>query len=254
MSPERIAKLMARRGLCSRREAEKLIEAGLVLVEGRVVQGQGQKAPADAVITLVESGAAALSSLLTVALHKPVGVVSTRPEPGQTPAWKLLRADSIEGEIEAEVLRRVLQDPRSLSVAGRLDRASRGLLILTEDGAVARGIIGGNRVEKTYLVRVSGEARDAQIRKLCGPLALDGRPLLPMRVERVAADRLRFVLVEGRRHQIRRVCRKVGLEVVDLLRQAIGDLRLGSLPEGHWRLLRPPEVEPFRRAGAAGRE
>ncbi len=254
MNQERIAKLMARRGLCSRREAEKLIEAGLVMVDGKVVDGQGQKAPVDAEITVAESGAAALNALLTVALHKPSGVVSTQPEPGQTPAWKLLRADTVAGEIEEETLRRVLKDPRGLSVAGRLDRASRGLLVLTQDGAVARGIIGGNRIEKTYLVRLSEEVRDEQIRKLRGALILDGKPLLPMRVERVATDRLRFVLVEGRKHQIRRVCRKVGLEVVDLLREAIGALHLGSLPEGRWRPLASSEVQPFRRAGTAVRE
>ena len=239
---ERIAKIMARRGLCSRREAERLIAAGEVSVNGVIVREQGMKAPLDAEIVLGAAGHAELEAKLTVLLHKPVGVVSTLPEPGQTPAWRLLRADTVVEPIEPALLQRVVADPATLSVAGRLDRNSRGLLLLTQDGNVARQLVGGNGVKKEYLVHTEPAATDSQIGKLRGPLRLDDQALRPMRVERVEPAVLRFVLVEGKKHQLRRVCRHVGLHVVDLLRTAIGPFSLAGLPEGRWRLLKPDEV------------
>jgi len=134
-------------------------------------------------------------------------------------------------------------------VAGRLDRASRGLLVLTQDGNVARRIIGGQGVEKCYLVRTAEPATDVQIRKLRGRLSLDAQPLRPMRVERLADDTLRFVLVEGKKHQIRRLCRRFGLTVVDLFRVAVGPLAIGDLPEGRWRLVRADELARLRADG-----
>lgn len=248
--PERVAKLMAARGLCSRREAERLIDAGCVLVDGVPVVAQGAKAPAGADIRVTDEGLRLLGGRATVLLHKPIGVVSTQPEPGQTPAWTLLRADRRRGRADAAVERPILADPQVLSVAGRLDRASRGLLILTQDGTVARRIIGGNGVEKEYLVRTTEPATDGQLRKLNGPLRLDGQPLLPMRVRRHDAQTLRFVLVEGKKHQIRRVLRTVGLDVADLLRVAVGPLRLGDLPEGCWRVASPAELAALMERGS----
>jgi 23S rRNA pseudouridine2604 synthase len=246
---ERVAKLMANRGMCSRREAERLIEQGLVTVNGVVMREQGCKAAADADIRIAAGGTAHLAARLTVVLHKPLGVVSTQPEAGQTPAWKLLTAERAHAPVDAGALARVTAEPSTLAVAGRLDRASRGLLVMTQDGTVARRIIGGQGVEKCYLVRTGEAATDAQIRKLRGPLRLDEQPLLPMQVERVADDTLRFVLVEGKKHQIRRVCRRFGLDVVDLFRVAIGPLAIGDLPEGRWRVVRPDELERLRTDG-----
>lgn len=251
---ERVAKLMAARGLCSRREAERLIDAGGVTVDGEPVRAQGAKAASDADIRITDAGARLLGGRATVLLHKPIGIVSTQPEPGQTPAWKLLRAASRRGAIDAATERGVLADPQSLSVAGRLDRASRGLLILTQDGTVARRIIGGQGVEKAYLVRTDAPATDGQLRKLNGPMRLDGQPLLPMRVSRVDTQTLRFVLVEGKKHQIRRCARTVGLAVTDLFRVAVGPLALGDLPEGCWRVASAEEIERLQQDGRAGRE
>lgn len=245
---ERVAKMMAARGLCSRREAEALIAAGCVLVNGEVVATQGIKAAVDAEIRLTHTGRAHLDQRLTILLHKPVGVVSAQPEAGQTPAWRLIRAETARGAIDPAARARVLVDPSRWSVAGRLDRASRGLLVLTNDGAVARRIIGGQQVEKTYLVRTAEPATDGQIAKLNGSLRLDGAPLRPMRVTRYDATRLRFVLVEGKKHQIRRCCRTVGLTVTDLLRTAIGSLALGALPEGCWRIATAEEIGRLRAA------
>src|SRR5262245_43252698 len=97
---ERVAKIMAHRGLCSRREAERLIAAGEVRVNGVVMREQGCKAPLDAEIVLGAAAHAELDAKLTVLLHKPVGVVSTLPEAGQTPAWRLLRRETVVGPIE----------------------------------------------------------------------------------------------------------------------------------------------------------
>jgi 23S rRNA pseudouridine2604 synthase len=246
MAEQRVAKLMANRGLCSRREAERLIERGLVSVDGTVVREQGCKAAPDADIRVAPGGLDDLAAQLTIALHKPPGVVSTQPAAGQTPAWKLVTAQRRAGTVDATTLARVTAAPQTLAVAGRLDRASRGLLVMTQDGAVARRIIGGQGVEKCYLVRTAEVASDAQLRKLRGPLTLDDRPLQPMRVTRAGEDTLRFVLVEGRKHQIRRLCRRFGLTVVDLLRIAVGPVELGDLPEGKWRLVTDDEVERLR--------
>ncbi|MBX3026810.1 rRNA pseudouridine synthase [bacterium] len=246
---ERVAKLMAARGLCSRREAERLIDAGCVLLDGVPVAAQGAKAAADADIRVTDAGRRLLGGRSTVLLHKPLGIVSTQPEPGQTPAWRLVRAATRRGPIAPAVEQDLLADRQSLSVAGRLDRASRGLLVLTQDGTVARRIIGGQGVEKAYLVRTAAPATDGQVHKLNGPMRLDGQALLPMRVSRVDGDTLRFVLVEGRKHQIRRCARTVGLTVVDLFRVAVGPLALGDLPEGCWRLASEDELAALQRDG-----
>jgi 23S rRNA pseudouridine2604 synthase len=249
MAEERVAKLMARRRLCSRREAERLIEQGLVSVNGTVVREQGCKAPPDADIRIAASGTAQLAEQLTILLHKPAGIVSTQPAAGQTPAWKLVTARTAHGSIDAADLARATAQPWTLAVAGRLDRASRGLLVMTQDGTVARRIIGGEGVEKCYLVRTAEAATDAQLRKLRSPLRLDDQPLRPMQVERVAEDTLRFILIEGKKHQIRRVCRRFGLTVVDLFRSAIGPLAIADLPEGRWRLARAEELERLHTDG-----
>ncbi len=246
MAEQRVAKLMAQRGLCSRREAERLIGEGLVIVNGVVMREQGCKAAPDADIRVAERGTSRLAAQVTIALHKPLGIVSTQPAPGQTPAWKLIKRPASYGDVDAELLARITRDAASLSVAGRLDRASRGVLVLTQDGTVARRIIAGEGVEKCYVVRMQEPVSDGQIRKLRGPLRLDDRELRPMQVRRLGEDTLRFVLIEGRKHQIRRVCRHVGLNVADLVRTAVGPIALGDLPEGRWRVVTAGELERLR--------
>ncbi len=246
---ERVAKLMASRGLCSRREAERLIAAGQVLVDGAVVREQGVKAGLDADIRIAEGGSVALAARLTIILNKPVGIVSTQPRPHETPAWALLRADTVAGDIVPDALARIVAAPSTLAVAGRLDRASRGLLVMTQDGTIARLLVGGHGVSKVYRVEVSEPITGEQVRKLNGRMKLDGTPLRPMDVRQVSRHTLRMVLTEGRKHQIRRVCRTVGLTVVDLMRTAVGPLELGALKEGAWRLVTAAELEALKRAG-----
>jgi 23S rRNA pseudouridine2604 synthase len=119
---------------------------------------------------------------------------------------------------------------------------SRGLLLLSEDGVLAKAIIGPESdLEKEYLVRVTGKITPEKIGRLCHGLTMDGRQLRPAKVSVVQAQELRFVLKEGRNRQIRRMCELVGLHVMDLVRIRIGSLQLGDLAEGRWRVLAPEE-------------
>ena len=236
----RVSKLLAERGLCSRREADAYIERGLVFVNGVRITELGTRAPADAEVTLAAEAKRNQARQVTILLNKPVGFVSGQPEPGYEPAVVLIRTENHwrqEGDPEF--------DPRhlkGLAPAGRLDIDSTGLLVLTQDGRIARQLIGEDSgVEKEYLVRVEGQLIPGGLELLRHGLALDGRPLRPARVEWQNRDQLRFVLREGRKRQIRRMCELVGLKVVGLKRVRMGRVRLGGLPAGHWRYLREGE-------------
>jgi 23S rRNA pseudouridine2604 synthase len=127
---------------------------------------------------------------------------------------------------------------QGLAPAGRLDIDSTGLLVLTQDGRIARQLIGeSSTVEKEYLVRVEGQLATDGLALLNHGLELDGRALRPAKVEWINDDQLRFILREGRKRQIRRMCELVGLKVLGLKRVRIGQVRLGELPSGQWRLL-----------------
>lgn len=237
--PIRLSKLMASRGLCSRREADEYIAAGLVKVDGKVVSQLGTRVSPDAEVILLPQARKQQRSLVTIILNKPVGYVSSQPEPGYQPAIVLITPENQFGD-SRRTLRR--EHWAGLAVAGRLDIDSQGLLIFTQDGRLARRIIGEEReVEKEYLVRIAGEATAERLDLLRHGLTLDGRQLLPARVERLNRDQLRFVLREGRKRQIRRMCELVGLQVTGLKRVRVGRLRLGQLPEGKWRFLEPGE-------------
>jgi 23S rRNA pseudouridine2604 synthase len=132
---------------------------------------------------------------------------------------------------------------QGLAVAGRLDIDSQGLLVFTQDGVVAKRLIGENsEIEKEYLVRVSGFLSDLDFARLQdGTMVIEGRKLKPATVQWVNDDQLRFVLREGMKRQIRKMCEAVGLRVLGLKRVRIGRVMLGKLPEGQWRYLRPDE-------------
>lgn len=235
----RLSKLMAERGICSRREADSYIERGLVIVDGEVINQLGTKVSPTVKITLARAARKQQSSLVTIILNKPIGYVSAQPEPGYEPAIKLLTSQNQFGEnlqpLKPEYF-------KGLAVAGRLDIDSQGLLLFTQDGRIAKQIIGAqSKLEKEYLVRVIGDLPEAKLQLLRHGLQLDGKPLKPAKVEWLNQDQLRFVLMEGRKRQIRRMCEAVGLKVIGLKRVRIGKLRLGNLPEGKWRFLQPDE-------------
>ena len=236
----RVAKLMAERGLCSRREADGYIARGLVFVDGRRVGELGTRVAPNAVITLDRQAEAQQRSQFTILLHKPVGYVSGQPEPGCTPAVSLIRAENQFRTPDTPAFHPACL--RGLAPAGRLDVDSTGLLVLTQDGRIARQLIGENsELDKEYLVRVTGRLAARGLALLRHGLSLDDRQLKPAGVEWLNADQLRFVLREGRKRQIRRMCELVGLQVVGLKRVRIGAVRLADLPLGQWRYLRPGE-------------
>ena len=231
--PQRINKWLAQSGVCSRREAEALIAQGLVRIDGAVVADPGHKIAAGQTLTLADTGGAQM----TVVIHKPVGIVSAQPERGQIPAARLLtRANLWGGDAP------IPEATRSLPPLGRLDMDSRGLLILSEDGVLAKALIGPeSTLDKEYVVRVTGAITEKKLRLLRHGLHLDGRELKPTQVKHEGGDALRFILHEGRNRQILRMCEAVDMLVVDLFRVRIGPLKLGALPEGKWRALNADE-------------
>lgn len=235
----RLSKLMSERGMCSRREADALIERGWVFVDGQRVAELGVRVQPDVAITLDARATAKQAERVTILLHKPVGFVSAQPEKGHRAAVSLITPD----RLTAGANRRFSRDHlKGLAPAGRLDIDSTGLLVLTQDGRVARQLIGDDsQIEKEYLVRVEGKLSAEGLALLNHGLHLDGRALRPAKVNWQNADQLRFILREGRKRQIRRMCEQVDLKVTGLKRIRIGKVTLGDLPRGQWRYLREGE-------------
>ena len=232
----RLSKLMSERGICSRREADTYIAKGLVYVDGQRISELGTRVDPECDIRLAGEATQQQQARVTLLLNKPIGYVSGQPEPGYTPAVTLIRPENLWAEGGGPTFQAA--HARGLAPAGRLDIDSTGLLVLTQDGRIAKQLIGDDSdIEKEYLVRVQGDL-DAQGMKLLNHgLSLDGQKLRPAQVAWQNEDQLRFVLKEGRKRQIRRMCELVGLTVVGLKRVRIGQIMLGHLPMGHWRYL-----------------
>lgn len=241
LEPQRVNKWLASEGVCSRREAEELIGKGLVRIDGERVDDPGRKILPGQTI---EVSVASERPKISVMINKPVGFVSAQPEGDQVPAARLLTRANLVGSTDNMPTSRT-----SLAPLGRLDQDSRGLLLLSEDGVLAKALIGEeSKLDKEYLVVVRGQINERKLALLRHGLQLDGRQLKPAKVSVVEPQRLRFVLNEGRNRQIRRMCELVELEVVDLLRVRIGPLDLGALPEGKWRALAAAERDALVRA------
>ncbi len=232
---------MGERGLCSRREADEWIANGWVTVNGAIVDTLGARVAPDAVIAVAEAARRHQSARVTILLHKPVGYVSGQAEDGYQPAVVLVKPASRWSE-DAEPLQFRTGHLKGLAPAGRLDIDSTGLLVLTQDGRIAKKLIGqDSSIEKEYLVRVEGKLDAAGMALLNHGLSLDDQPLKPARVSWQNEDQLRFALREGRKRQIRRMCELVGLKVTGLKRVRIGSVLLGKLPQGNWRYLKRDE-------------
>ena len=268
----RLNKRMAERGLCSRREADDWIAKGWVKVNGQVATMGLQVKPTDR-IEIDKKAEGQQATQVTILLNKPMGFVSGQAEDGHEPAVTLFTAQNRWRDDNTRFFFHPSQ-LRGLAPAGRLDIDSIGLLVLTQDGRVARQLIGEDSVmEKEYLVRVSylgtgeplrgaderpgalrtihendpvttnvqGVFPPAMLARLRHGLSLDGQPLKPAQVDWQNPEQLRFVLTEGKKRQIRRMCELVGLKVVGLQRVRIGRVMLGNLPTGQWRYLAPHE-------------
>jgi len=233
----RLSKLMAQRGLCSRREADRFIEQGWVRVDGKVENTLGIRVDPECRIELLAPAQQAQKNLVTIILNKPVGIVSGQAEDGYEPAINLISAGT-HWENDKSRTRFSRAQLKGLAPAGRLDIDSQGLLVLTQDGRIARRLVGENSgIEKEYLVRYQGDLTADRLALLNHGLELDGRKLKPADVAELNQDQLRFVLKEGRKRQIRRMCEAVGLRVTGLKRVRIGKIKLAQLPEGQWRYL-----------------
>jgi 23S rRNA pseudouridine2604 synthase len=243
VAPEnpRLSKLMSERGLCSRREADEWIANGWVRVNGEIANTLGIRVPPTCRIDIDETARKHQSERVTILLNKPMGYVSGQPEDDHEPAMNLLRAENRWREDSAP-LQFKGGHLRGIAPAGRLDIDSTGLIVFTQDGRVARRLIGDDSmIEKEYLVRIEGALSDEGMKRLNHGLALDDVVLKPAKVSWQNEDQLRFVLREGRKRQIRRMCELVGLKVVGLKRIRIGSVVLGKLPAGQWRYLRRDE-------------
>lgn len=241
----RINKRLADDGRCSRREADEWVARGWVKVNGQPAV-TGQRVGAHDRITIDRRAGDAQAQRVTILLNKPVGYVSGQAEDGHEPAIVLIQP---RNRWHGDDTRRHFSPAqlRGLAPAGRLDIDSIGLLVLTQDGRVARQLIGeDSTITKEYLVRVrhGDVTQDVQaafpaerIALLRHGLSLDGHVLRPAQVDWQNPEQLRFVLSEGRKRQIRRMCEQVGLEVTGLKRVRIGRIRLGALPVGAWRYL-----------------
>lgn len=243
--PVRLSKRMSELGLCSRREADEWIARGWVRVDGAIVSELGSKVLPHQRISVERQASAQQARRVTVLINKPVGYVSGQAEDGYKPAVTLVNAASRWKEDKSPIEFHPSQ-LRSLVPAGRLDIDSVGLLVLTQDGRVAKQLIGEDTtIEKEYLVRVQytkpGRLPEADLRLLNHGLSLDGKKLLPAKVRWQNDDQLSFVLREGKKRQIRRMCDAVGLKVLGLKRVRIGRVTLGNLPPGQWRYLGPDE-------------
>ena len=246
MEQVRISKILSELGLCSRREADKYIEQGLVLVDGKIVHELGTKAYRSQKVELLKKAIKNQLLKATVILNKPVGFISHLDEQKEfIPASSLIIPDNYnklkDRDINSE--RNPLFNKEGLAPAGRLDIDSSGLLVLTQDGRIAKKIIGEKSadIEKEYLVRVEGALADKDLKLLNHGLIVDDYKLKPAKVRWQNKDQLNFILIEGRNRQIRKMCELVGLKVHGLKRVRIGNVKLNDLAEGKWRFLNNQE-------------
>ena len=252
----RLNKRMAELGICSRREADDWIARGWVRVNGQPAV-IGQPVALNARIDIDRQAEQQQRQQVTILINKPVGYVSGQAEDGHEPAVVLVQPQNRWRECNSR-MRWGHEQLRGLAPAGRLDIDSIGLLVLTQDGRVARQLIGeDSEIEKEYLVRVTYQSDQSErgavsvnvqaafplekLQLLCHGLSLDGQPLRPAQVSWQNPEQLRFVLREGKKRQIRRMCEQVGLLVTGLKRVRIGQVNLGHLPVGQWRYLAPHE-------------
>lgn len=230
----RLHKRIASSGYCSRREAEELMRAGQVKVNGRTVTKMGSKVKASDTIVVRGETLSFSQERLTVMLHKPAGYVTSKRDPHNPKT----------------VMDLVPKDLQHLNPVGRLDKPSEGLLLLTTDGALLEQLTHPKfNHSKTYEVIVKGHPKEKNLYPMTtGRFKLEEHTLKPMQFTLLGSPdknktRIRLVLTEGRKRQIRRVMEELGFPVLYLKRIAIGELTLGDLPKGEFRPLTEAEIQ-----------
>ena len=242
LAAERLQKLMAAAGLCSRRQAETLLRQGLVQVNGALAQLGDRADPASDLISVRGQALAARPEPMLLLVNKPVGVLCSCRDPrGRPTVLELLPAELRQG--------------RGLHPVGRLDADSRGALLLSNQGDLTLRLSHpsyGHR--KTYRVWVEGRPSAQALARWAAGVPLDGQPSAPVGLRLIQqtsqqtsqATELELVMGEGRNRQIRRTAALLGHPVLDLQRWAIGSLRLADLPEGGWRRLDHQEWQALK--------
>lgn len=224
----RLQKIIAQRGYCSRRKAEELILAGKVKVDGELVNKLGEKFPENCELEISGKLLAGTDKNITIALNKPVDFVCSKSDPHNP----------------KNIMQLLPPELKHLNCAGRLDKDSEGLLILSSDGALVYKLTHPKfGHEKTYLVTVKGNPTDKNLKSLeSGELKLDGYKLNPMKFEICGPAQIKLILSEGRKRQIRRVMDSLGFPVIYLRRTAIGKLEIENLASGEWKELSEREL------------
>ena len=237
---ERLQNILAHAGVASRRASATLIESGVVTVDGVVVKEPGARFEESAVIKVNGRPIAAMENARTIVLYKPVGVLSTMSDP-------------FGGKTVADLVK----TPERLVPVGRLDKDSEGLLLMSNDGTLVNELTHPRYAHtKTYLVKVAGRWSAEKLATLRSPLKLDdGYTIRPVPVEVVQEWEnntrvLKFVLSEGRKRQIRKMCSLAHLVVLELKRVKVGDFELPpELKPGEWRDLTDAELKMLRSIG-----
>ena len=228
----RLAKYLAHGGVASRRKAEEIIAKGVVTVGGEVVTDPARDV-GDGDDVRVNGAPVGAESLEVWAVNKPAGVVSTAREPG-----------------ERKAVVELVDSEARLYPVGRLDADSTGLLLLTNDGALANRLTHPRyEVPKTYRARLAKPPRERELARLRQGVELEDGPTAPAQVKKVGDREIEIVLREGRNRQVRRMVEAVGNRVVALRRIGFGPLKLGGLAEGSSRRLSNAEVKGLRAAG-----
>ncbi|HEY2632602.1 MAG TPA: pseudouridine synthase [Solirubrobacteraceae bacterium] len=232
----RLAKYLAHAGVASRRAAEGIVREGRVSVGGRIVEDPACDVDDDSGVALDGKTLGGVESRVLYVVNKPVGVVSTVSDTHGRP--------TVVGLVEGE--------SRRLYPVGRLDADSSGLMLLTNDGALAHRLTHPSfEVQKTYRARVGGgPVGEEALRKLREGVSLEDGVTAPARVRRMGGGIIEITIHEGRNRQVRRMCEAVGHPVRELERVAFGPLKLGALALGGCRRLGRGEVERLRREGA----
>lgn len=223
--PIRLNKYLSEAGVCSRRNADKLIENGRVTVDGTPAQ-TGMKVFPGQVVRVGKKVVSKTGEMVVLAVNKPVGIVCT------------------EEPRERRSIVRFLNYPVRVTYIGRLDKDSRGLLLMTNNGDIINKMMrAGNRHEKEYKVTVDKELTPEFIRRMSDGVQILDTVTRPCQVTQIGKYTFTIVLTQGLNRQIRRMCEALGYQVRDLQRTRVMNIRLGSLKEGEYRKLTDAELD-----------
>ena len=221
----RLNKYLSEAGVCSRREADRLIESGKVTVDGVTAQ-MGMRVTAGQIVNVGKRTVSKQDEMIVLAVNKPKGIVCT------------------EDQRERDSIVRFLNYPVRVTYAGRLDKDSRGLLLMTNNGDIINQMMrAANRHEKEYKVTVDKEITEQFIKKMSEGVPILDTVTRPCTVKKIGKYTFSIILTQGLNRQIRRMCAAFGYEVKDLVRIRIMNIRLGSLKEGAYRKLTDEELE-----------